>query len=65
MNAAFAAKLATVDGVVADGMAAFTAHGDPCEAGLLIQMPDGTCDVHPTPAGAQILADTIDAAIKE
>jgi len=52
-------------GVVADGLAAFTAasHGDPCAAGLLIKLPDGTCDVHPTPAGAKVLADAIGAAL--
>jgi lysophospholipase L1-like esterase len=63
LDDAFASLLAEFDGVVADGKAAFAAHGDPCATGLLIQMPDGTCDVHPTPAGAQILADTIDAAV--
>lgn len=65
IDAAFADKLAAHDGIVADGMAAFAtaSGGDPCAAGLLIAMPDGTCDVHPTPAGAQVLADAIAAAI--
>ena len=58
-------KIASHGGILADGMSAFAAasHGDPCAAGLLIAMPDGTCDVHPTPAGAKVLADAIDAAL--
>ena len=65
IDAALADAIATQGGVVADGMAAFAAasHGDPCKAGLLIALPDGTCDVHPTAAGAKVLADAIDAAV--
>jgi lysophospholipase L1-like esterase len=65
MNVVFAEHLHSRGGVVADGMTAFTTagNGDPCANGLLIPMPDGTCDVHPTPAGAKVLADTIDAAL--
>jgi len=64
IDAAFADTIAAHGGLLADGMAAFAAasNGDPCKAGLLIAMPDGTCDVHPTPKGAQVLADAIDAA---
>jgi lysophospholipase L1-like esterase len=47
-----------------DGLAAFTAAAaDPCASGLLIKLPDGTCDVHPTPAGAKVLADAIQAVL--
>ncbi len=65
IDTALASIVAAHGGVVADGMTSFEAasHGDPCKAGLLIAMPDGTCDVHPTPAGAQVLADAIDAAV--
>jgi lysophospholipase L1-like esterase len=63
MNEVLAERLAEYDGVLADGMAAFTAAGDPCASGLLIEMPDGTCDVHPSPRGATVLAETIDAAL--
>jgi len=65
INVLFADQLAANGGVLADGMAAFAAasNGDPCANGLLIAMPDGTCDVHPTPAGAKVLADAIDAAL--
>ena len=65
IDAALADKIAAHGGVVADGLAAFAtaANGDPCKAGLLIAMPDGTCDVHPTAAGARVLADAVDAAL--
>lgn len=65
INTALGDKVRYHGGIVADGMAAFTAaaKGDPCKAGLLIGMPDGTCDVHPTAEGAKVLADVIEAAI--
>jgi lysophospholipase L1-like esterase len=55
-------------GIVADGFAAFqgpsvVAGGDPCAAGLLIKLPDGTCNIHPSPAGQQLLAGAIAKAI--
>lgn len=61
---------ATADGgIVADGFGAFqtasaSSGGDPCAAGLLIKLPDGTCNIHPSPAGAQALAQAIDAVVK-
>lgn len=55
-------------GIVADGFGAFqgpsNAHGgDPCAAGLLIKLPDGTCNIHPSPAGHMLLAKAIEQAI--
>jgi lysophospholipase L1-like esterase len=55
-------------GIVADGFAAFQAPslafgGDPCAAGLLIKLPDGTCNIHPSPAGHRLLAAAIAKAI--
>jgi lysophospholipase L1-like esterase len=55
-------------GIVADGFGAFAepslAHnGDPCAAGLLIKLPDGTCNIHPSPAGHELLAAAIAKAI--
>jgi lysophospholipase L1-like esterase len=55
-------------GIVADGFGAFqgpsTAFGgDPCAAGLLIKLPDGTCNIHPSPTGQQLLAAAIAAVI--
>ena len=51
-------------GTVADGFGAFQAAsaafgGDPCAAGLLIHVSPGPCDVHPSPAGAALLADAV------
>jgi hypothetical protein len=55
-------------GIVADGFAAFqgpsvAAGGDPCAAGLLIKLPDGTCNIHPSAAGHMALATAIANAI--
>jgi lysophospholipase L1-like esterase len=65
IDAALEEKITAHGGVFADGMTAFAqaGNGDPCKAGLLIDMGDGTCDVHPTPAGAQVLADAIEEAL--
>jgi lysophospholipase L1-like esterase len=53
-------------GKVADGMGAFSnAASDPCAGGLLIPLPDGGCDVHPTPRGADVLAGAISAAMAD
>lgn len=51
-------------GKVADGFAAFEGPsaafgGSACAAGLLIKLPDGTCDIHPSPAGHRLLAQAI------
>ena len=55
-------------GQVADGFAAFegpsmAAGGDPCKAGLLIKLPDGTCNIHPSPAGHLLLAQAIEEVV--
>lgn len=49
---------------VADGYAAMQAAaagfgGDTCKAGLIIKMPDGTCNEHPSAKGRDVLADTV------
>jgi lysophospholipase L1-like esterase len=67
MNTVFAEKLAAWDALLADGAAAFAAAAagaDPCTAGLLIGMPDGTCDIHPSLAGDNVLVDAIEAALR-
>jgi lysophospholipase L1-like esterase len=51
----------------ADASARFDAYardhgGDLCTAGLLIMLPDGTCDLHPTRTGQELLADSVLAA---
>jgi lysophospholipase L1-like esterase len=55
-------------GKVADGFAAFEGPsaafgGSPCAAGLLIKLPDGTCNIHPSPAGHLLLAQAIEDVI--
>jgi lysophospholipase L1-like esterase len=55
-------------GKVADGFTAFegpslAAGGSPCAAGLLIKLPDGTCNIHPSPAGHLLLAQAIEDVV--
>jgi lysophospholipase L1-like esterase len=55
-------------GVVANGFQAFkTASArygaNPCRAGLLIRVSGGGCNIHPSPAGHLLLAETIAQAI--
>ena len=54
-------------GKVADGFGTFAKAaapygGDTCAAGLLIQLPSGGCDIHPSLAGANLLASALYAA---
>lgn len=54
-------------GQVADGFGAFKAEaaesgGDSCAAGLLIRLPTGGCDIHPSEAGQEVLAEAIEEA---
>jgi lysophospholipase L1-like esterase len=54
--------------LVADGFKAFkapslAAGGSPCTAGLLVKLPNGTCDVHPSPAGHLLLAEAIEDVV--
>jgi hypothetical protein len=56
-------------GKYADGFAAFKnvaakKNNDSCAAGLLIKLPNGTCDIHPSPAGRDLLAKTVVEAAK-
>ncbi len=48
---------------IADAFGAFAAlegpSHDPCAAGLLIKLPNGTCDVHPTSLGQTVLAGVV------
>jgi lysophospholipase L1-like esterase len=55
-------------GKVADGFTAFegpsmAAGGSPCTAGLLIKLPDGSCNIHPSPAGHLLLAKAIEDVV--
>ena len=66
LNSAIASVTEKFGGKVADGFTAFERPsaafgGSPCAAGLLIKLPDGTCNIHPSPAGHQLLARAIEA----
>jgi lysophospholipase L1-like esterase len=37
-------------------------HGDLCSTGLLVRLPDGSCDLHPSRAGQRLYADAVLAA---
>ncbi len=61
INAALVTATRRHGGEVANGLSAFQVAsrrfgGDACQAGLLIRLPDGSCDVHPTAAGHLVLA---------
>jgi lysophospholipase L1-like esterase len=34
-------------------------HGDLCTTGLVIELPDGSCDLHPSPTGQNLYADSV------
>ena len=53
----FGAKIA--DGFTAFQIAATPFGGDSCKAGLLIELPDGTCDTHASLKGQLLLAATV------
>lgn len=65
LNGAMIAAAAQSDHVlVASGYdawnsTAMAAGGSSCAAGLLIMLPTGTCDIHPSPAGRDLLAGAI------
>ena len=68
LNALIAGVTQAFGGKVADGFAAFqgpslAAGGSPCTAGLLIKLPDGTCNIHPSPAGHLLLAQAIEEVV--
>ena len=68
LNSVIASVTEAFGGQVADGFAAFegpslAAGGSPCTAGLLIKLPDGTCNIHPSPAGHLLLAQAIEEVV--
>ncbi len=69
LNSVIASVTKAFGGKVADGFAAFERPsaafgGSPCAAGLLIKLPDGTCNIHPSPAGHLLLAKAIEAVAR-
>jgi len=68
LDAALTRAAARHRAVVADGFGAFqraaaASGGDSCAAGLVIALPTGGCDVHPTEAGRALLARAVLAAV--
>ena len=68
LNAVIAGVTGAFGGKVADGFAAFEGPsaafgGSPCAAGLLIKLPGGTCNIHPSPAGHLLLAQAIEKVV--
>lgn len=71
VNQAVAARTLAWGGIVADGFGAFAAAssasgGDTCAAGLRIVLTSAplTCDIHPSPAGRDLLAKAIVNALR-
>ena len=71
VNQVVAARTLAWKGIVADGFGAFAAAstafgGDTCAAGLRIVLTTSplTCDIHPTPAGRDLLAQAIVNALR-
>ncbi len=68
LNSVIAGVTMANGGIVADGFTAFEGPslafgGDPCAAGLLIKLHNGTCNIHPSPTGQRLLAGAIAQAI--
>jgi lysophospholipase L1-like esterase len=64
VNKKLAGVTRSFGGEVAAGFEEFQAAasafgGDSCAAGLLIRLTPTTCDIHPSPAGAALLADAV------
>lgn len=62
LNTPMVAAAAGHGALVASGLAAWAstaAGGSSCTAKLLIPLGDGTCDVHPTPLGRDLLASAV------
>jgi len=44
-------------------LASSHSNGDPCKAGLVISLGDGSCDVHPSKRGREVIAAAVEIAI--
>ena len=68
LNSVITSVTTAFGGKVADGFTAFEAGsagsgGDSCAAGLLVKLPNGTCDIHASPAGHLLLAQAIEDVV--
>lgn len=69
VNRVLASVTREYGGTVASGFQAFKtiasrSGGDSCAAGLLIELPDGTCDIHPSPQGTRVLVAAVVDAVR-
>ncbi|NNN12696.1 MAG: SGNH/GDSL hydrolase family protein [Acidimicrobiaceae bacterium] len=68
LNSAIIQPTLAAGGLVANGFSAFEVAsqsygGNPCAAGLLIKLPTGRCNIHPTLLGHQVLAQAVIGAL--
>jgi len=68
LNSVINGPTVAAGGIVANGYSAFEAAaapygGNACAAGLLVKLPGGTCNIHPTAYGHQLLARAIEQAL--
>lgn len=68
INSAVITATKRYGGIIANGYRAFKVaskafDGNPCTAGLLVKLPDGTCNIHPSPEGHLVLAAAIAQAL--
>jgi lysophospholipase L1-like esterase len=64
LDSAIARVTGRFGGKIADGFKAFQTPsdrfgGDPCAAGLLFKLPDGSCNIHPSVLGRRVLGAAI------
>jgi lysophospholipase L1-like esterase len=67
LNTALIGTAQRFGGAIADGFTAFAlasalSGGDPCAAGLLIALPTGGCNIHPSARGHWVLAAAVASA---
>ena len=68
LNATLVATAGRFGGIVADGFGLFKRasaafKGNPCTAGLLVPLPAGGCNIHPSASGHLVLADAVEQAL--
>ena len=68
LNGVLSQVASAYDVQVADAFTAFLVadvpfNGDSCAAGLLIKLPGGSCDIHPSLAGQTLIAQTVVALV--
>jgi len=69
LNGVLSQVASAFDVKVADVFTAFLAAdvafgNDSCSAGLLVKLPDNTCDIHPSLAGQRLIAQTVASLVR-